>query len=288
MVQPAREPEFRSFIVVKRGVQLARYLAYLASCPIRRRLAAAGRPVSDHDRRLYELKDRHRGRRGFVIGAGPSLQTSDLDRLAGEVAFGSNKIYLAFDDTAWRPTYYSVVDVLVARNNREKILGQELTHIHGADVRPILGEDPRFLYLHHLLALRRFGARRPGFSRDMLSGVYGGHTVIYLQLQLALYMGIREVYLLGIDFSFDVPRESVTASKTNLGETVIRSRGEVNHFHPDYRQPGETWTMPVMDKQRWAFERAREAFEAAGGRLINASRRTKLDVLPREDLDRIL
>ena len=267
---------------------MVRNLAYLASCPIRRRLAAAGRSLSDRDRRLYELKDRHRGRRAFVIGAGPSLVTGDLDRLRDEITFASNKIYLAFDDTAWRPTYYSVSDVLVARNNAEKIHDQKLTHIHSAGVRPVLGEDPRFLYLHHLLPIDRFAARVPGFSRELLCGVYGGYTVIYLQLQIALYLGIREVYLIGVDFSFEIPRDAVTDSKTDLGETVIRSRGEVNHFHPEYRQPGETWTMPLLDKQRLAFRRAREAFEAAGGRLVNASRRTKLDVLPRDDFDRVV
>ncbi len=273
--------------MVKRGVRVARYLAHLAGCPIRRRLAAAGIPLSSHDRRLHQLKDRHRGRRAFVIGAGPSLVTGDLDRLHDEITFASNKIYLAFDNTAWRPTYYSVIDVLVARNNAEKIRSQKLTHIHSAHVRPVLGEDPRFLYLHHLLPIPFAGAPAPGFSRDLLCGVYGGHTVIYLQLQLALYMGIREAYLIGVDFSFDVPGEAVTDSKTELGETVIRSRGEVNHFHPDYRKSGETWTMPHLDEQRLAFRRAGQAFEAAGGRLVNASRRTKLDVLPVDDFDRV-
>ena len=128
-------------MLLKRGVQLARHLTHWASCPIRRRLAAAGRPLSDRDRRLYALKDRHRGRRGFVIGAGPSLSPADLSRLRDETTFASNKIYLAFDDTDWRPTYYSVVDVLVARHNAEKIRALELTHVHSVHVRPALGPD---------------------------------------------------------------------------------------------------------------------------------------------------
>ncbi len=273
-------------MMVNRGIRVARYLAHIASCPIRRRLAAASRPLFERDRLLYELKDRHRGRRAFVIGAGPSLVTGDLERLHGEITFASNKIFLAFDDTAWRPTYYSVVDVLVARNNAERIRAQQLTHIHSVDVRPVLGQDSRFLYLYRMLRIP-FGTFKPGFSSDALRGVYGGFTVIYMQLQLAFYMGIREVYLIGVDFSFEVPGEAVTDSRTEFGETVIRSRGEVNHFHPDYRRPGEIWSMPQMEKQRLAFRRARQAFETAGGQLINASRRTKLDALPRADFDRV-
>ncbi len=272
-------------MLLRRGV---RHLTHYAGYPIRRLLAAAGRPLSDRDRQLHQLKDRHRGRRAFVIGAGPSLQTSDLDRLRDEITFASNKIYLAFDDTTWRPTYYSVMDVLVARNNAEKIRGLQLTHIHSQRVQEALGEDPRFLYLNPLPSIRLFGAPVPGFSRDMMCGIHSGSTVIYLQLQLAFYLGIREVYLIGVDFSFDVPEDAVTDSKTELGETVIQSRGEINHFHPDYRKPGETWTWPLLDQQRLAFRRAGKAFETAGGRLINASRRTKLEVLPRADFDQVV
>lgn len=272
-------------MALSRGLRAARYLPHYAVSSLRRWSAAAGRPRSTRDRQLYGLKDRHRHRRAFVIGAGPSLRTSDLERLEGEITFASNKIYLATDTIAWRPTYYSVIDVLVAQNNAERICALDLTHIHSVAVRPYLGEDPRFLYLDHLPTIERFGGRLLGFSRDLLTGVYGGRTVIYQQLQIALYMGIREVYLIGVDFSFDVPKGSATGATSDLGETVIRSRGEVNHFHPDYRKPGEAWTMPRMDEQRQAFRRARRAFERAGGRLVNASRQTKLDALPRANFD---
>ena len=274
-------------MLLRRGARLVRHLIRFAASPIRRGLAAVGRPLSERDRRLYELKDKHLGRRAFVLGNGPSLLTSDLERLNGEITFASNKIYLAMDDIVWRPTYYNVIDVLVAGNNAEKIRSLDLTHIHSVAVLPHL-DDPRFLFLDHLPTIERFGGRFLGFSRDLLRGVYGGHTVIYLQLQLALYLGIREVYLIGVDFSFTVPKGTVTGEKTVLGETTIRSRGEINHFHPDYRKPGEAWTMPRMEEQRQAFRRARRAFEAAGGRLVNASRQTQLDVLPRADFDDIV
>ena len=265
-----------------------RHLAHYVTSSMRSRRAARGRPATDRDRRLVELKDKHRGRRAFIVGAGPSLRTCDLEKLDDEITFASNKIYLAMEEISWRPTYYSVVDVLVARNNVEEIRALDLRHIHSLAVRPFLGEDPRYIYLDHLPTIESFGGRLLGFSRDLLRGVYGGRTVIYLQLQLAFYMGIREVYLIGVDFSFDVPKGTVTTHRSELGETVIRSRGEVNHFHPNYRKPGETWTMPRMEEQRQAFRRARRVFEADGGRLVNASRQTRLDVLPRTDLEAIL
>ena len=40
--------------------------------------------------------------------------------------------------------------------------------------------------------------------------------------------------------------------------------------------------------QKRAFRSALGAFEGAGGTLLNASRRTRLDVLPQADLDEVL
>jgi hypothetical protein len=61
--------------------------------------------------------------------------------------------------------------------------------------------------------------------------------------------------------------------------------GEVNHFHADYRKPGETWIMPRLDRQRAEFVIAREFLEARGVKILNASRFTKLDVWERVDFD---
>jgi hypothetical protein len=56
-----------------------------------------------------------------VIGNGRSLKVEDLGRVRDEITFASNKGNLAFDETSWRPTYYSVSDVLVAQNNAPAI-----------------------------------------------------------------------------------------------------------------------------------------------------------------------
>ena len=65
-----------------------------------------------------------------------------------------------------------------------------------------------------------------------------------------------------------------------MDEEALKSAGEVNHFHPDYRKPGEAWAVPNMEGQRYSFQSARDRFQAAGRKVINASRVTKLDVFP--------
>lgn len=44
--------------------------------------------------------------RAFVLGNGPSLNQLNLDRLAGEITFGVNRIAKIYPKTKWRPTHY--------------------------------------------------------------------------------------------------------------------------------------------------------------------------------------
>lgn len=240
--------------------------------------------LSANDRRIMSLRDIHKGRRGFILGNGPSLCVSDLDQLVDEVSFGSNKIYLAFDQTSWRPTYYSVTDILVAENNAEAIRRLQLDKIFASALKPMLKEHNDILWLSNYKMMRH-GKPVYNFSRDLVSGIWGGFTVVYHQLQIAYYMGLTEVYILGMDFKFNVTGR--TGQESMHGE-VLEHEGKSNHFHPEYRKKGEKWTMPRLDIQKKAFECARAAFESAGRHIYNASRETELDVFPRVDFDDVI
>ena len=76
------------------------------------------------------LKDIHKGKRGFVIGNGPSLKIEDLDNLNNEITIASNKIYLAFEETKWRPKFYTVADPILWPKIKNKILNYDLRSIH--------------------------------------------------------------------------------------------------------------------------------------------------------------
>lgn len=240
-----------------------------------------GIPVAANDFRLRALKDRHKGQRCFIIGNGPSLQISDLDRLKGEVTFACNKIYLAFDQTDWRPTYYSVLDVLVAEQNVTQIKRLNLYKIFDMEVKRFMPDLKDATWVVTMWS----GELNIRFSKNLLKGAYGGGTVLYTQLQMAFYMGIREVYLIGVDFSFLVPKPT---GETSIHGEVIAHQGEMNHFHPKYRKLDEKWTMPRLDIQRKAFCCAKEVFETYGGIIYNASRKTALDVFPLLDFDTVV
>ena len=89
-----------------------------------------------------------------------------------------------------------------------------------------------------------------------------------------------------VDFHFE--DKSIHTGRFEKGNEVIISVGEQNHFHPDYRKAGDTWTIPRLDKQREEFLKARQMYEAAGGKIYNASRQTKLDAWERVDFDQVI
>jgi hypothetical protein len=235
-------------------------------------------------RSLQELKNLHAGKRAFVIGNGPSLRVEDLDLLNDEITFACNKIYLAFSETAWRPTYYTVEDHLVARQNREAIEA----------LQGVVKFFPHTLSLHGMsfsncleypLIWKDVFPKLPGFSDDAEAGFHWGSTVTYTMMQMAFYTGVREVFLMGVDFSFVIPARCDTP--TGKFKVYI-CEGECNHFHPEYRKPGERWHQPNLAYQEKSYLAARSYAEAKGVRILNATRGGRLEIFPRVDLDAVV
>ncbi|MCP5104790.1 MAG: DUF115 domain-containing protein [bacterium] len=241
-------------------------------------------PEKDHrqknNEKLSALKDIHKGRRGFIIGNGPSLRMEDLDKLVNEITFASNRIYLAFPRTRWRPTYYTMCDEVVGKNNRETVLDLELTKVFANSVRPIFKDDPRAIFLNPKSS-KQSAPETIGW--DLYRGENAGHSVVNLGIKVAFWVGIRELYVIGMDHNFTVPDTKTGEMVAN--NYVIVSQGERNHFHQDYRKPGETWTIPKLDVMAEEFEYARYVLEKNGGSIKNASRFSKLDVWERVNFD---
>ena len=244
------------------------------------------RAHADQDRAsrtmLSLLRNRHAGRRAFIIGNGPSLRIPDLDRLQGEVTFASNKIYLAYEETRWRPTYYSVEDHLVLQNNRGRIHDLEGSikifpanvrdfGFHAADTIFVPFRPPRSF--EDPLSDPNF----PDFSSDLSHGICWGSTIVYSQIQMAIHMGCCEIYLIGLDHSYQLPR-------VKHGNQYLHE-GEQNHFHPEYRVLGERWHQPNLEVLEASYGRARDCCAALGVPIFNASRKTCLDAFERFDFN---
>lgn len=164
---------------------------------------------------ISSLKDMHKGKRCFVIGNGPSLLASDLDVLHNhnEICFASNYITQIYKQTNWRPDYYMIVDgdmltddlANIKKAEAKLIFLPELEQRYDGDMNEahyVINrvEESGTPVIKLLIALASaINSSTCFFSNDVSRMVYISHTVTFTQLQLAVYMGFSEIYLLGVD-----------------------------------------------------------------------------------------
>ena len=83
--------------------------------------AYRGIPLNRNDFILRRYRNHFRGRPAFIVGNGPSLRISDLDMLRGHLTLASNKIYLSFEETLWRPHFLFMEDAKVIAQSRPSL-----------------------------------------------------------------------------------------------------------------------------------------------------------------------
>ncbi len=238
---------------------------------------------------IRELKNIHKGKRAFFIGNGPSLKVSDLELLSNEITFGCNKIYLAFEDTNWRPTYYSITDRVSAEVNAKQICKIPSTKLFGNTIKEALKdylpEISAYWFNHISRPKDKNGDYVIKFSQNADVNTFGGHAVLFFQLQVAFYMGISEAILLGVDFNYKL---SPPTGETAPNGEVLVSEGEKNHFHSNYRERGEKWIKPEKHIQQQSFSLACKNYLNDGRTFLNASRYSELKSIQRISLEEVL
>jgi hypothetical protein len=242
-------------------------------------LRERGVMLSRNDWNIKRYKNKHVGETCFILGSGPSLTMSDLDLIEKRQSIGVNKIYLAYANTVWRPTYYVVADRRIADEVKLNVHEIQCPRFIEKWAYPPVKEQGNWIVLPEL---HEYGVRTNKFSRNLLCGTGGGATVIYAALQIAYYLGFQRVVLLGVDFSYGNLKPTGEISPS--GEALVTADAAA-YFNSNYSQPGRVLSAPRYDEQREAFRNAYHAFRDDGRILVNASRRTELDVIPRARLE---
>lgn len=226
---------------------------------------------------LQQLKDKYAGKRCFVMGNGPSLVKCDLSKLKGEVTIGSNNHFLLWEQMGYKPTFLTLEDELVAKGRSSELSALTgTTKIFPYDLVNTLIPNSDTLYINFVRKYKPF----PLFTEQFADKVYWGGTVSYLNLQLAYYLGCKEVYLIGFDHSFKLPKME--------GTTVITADApDSNHFHPDYYLKGHKWYDPNVERMESAYVYAKDYLQQHGVKVYNATVGGKLEVFERIDFDKL-
>ena len=229
--------------------------------------------------KLKHFKGIHSGERCFVIGTGPSLTVDDLERLKGEITFGSNRIFEIFPKTSWRPTYYVNQDFKLIGKFKEDIKAVECEHLFmPIDAKYLFGLDERISYF--ILRHKDFYPGYADFSTHLNRYMGQGFTVTYGAIQLARYMGFKEVYLLGIDHNYSI-------SLNEKGVPVIKE--DVKDYFEGSKASNKGMNLPRVVESTMAYMTARKFADAHPDfNIYNATRGGKLEAFERVNLDDIL
>ena len=256
--------------------------------------------------RINELK------RCFIIGNGPSLKPEDLDQIKalGEFSIASNRIYLIFDKTDWRPDVYTSLDLECIKASRPEILelSNKALALLGVNAPDDIPSELTLSGYEHILPVKKImnynnwlvTGKLPPFSDDITKCIYHGMTVTYFNIQTAVWLGFKEIILIGIDHQFKnhfhvSSPERASVQCIGIPGRINQVQGvERNHFAENYAadlpggSDGEAGRFYWIDAATMAYIAAKKYAEAHGIRIINATRGGKLDIFERVNFDRLI
>lgn len=238
--------------------------------------------------RILPWKDAFKGQKCFLIGNGPSLLVSDLDKIkkSGIKSMACNFINKIFDKTDWRPELYCCEEASAILLNKEFILNYPLDAkfikmLPKQEQREFLNESREDIYLY-------FGGGGVGkLSEEPSKIVYGGHTVMFSMLTFAIYMGFHEIYLLGVDNTQPpgVHTSDFLDLKNHFYDEDSDELNERRKIMRPYRYDDD-WDV-YFDCVNRHYKVARDYAEAHGIKIFNATRGGKLEVFERVDVDKV-
>ena len=229
---------------------------------------------SYYNAEIEQYRDIHKGESCFIIGHGPSLRVSDLDVLEANniITFSMNLTYKLFDKTEWRPDYYVVLDKRVLNrhsyfkweeNTKRKCFIADMSEEFWRQ-----NQSEKNVKYH---SIRNMNSRGEKFSDDISRRVYFGATVAYDCLQIAVYMGFRKIYLLGMDLVPYKPSSKSAAYYSNFFETDSRDK-----------KP-QMWVNKILR----GYSAAKEYAVNNHIQIYNATRGGYLDIFERVDFDKL-
>ena len=244
-----------------------------------------GRQLDEREKqaRWRTIKNLYKGQRAFIIGNGPSLNSTPLHALRNEFTLCFNRFDLMFERVAWRPTMYMCVDDRVAENTASQI--NEIIplvrfaffpdiHPYGLDFRQFIEDS------HNVFWLSLKSVSSPG-SYETLPTCSTIGTVADLGLQVLAFMGFSPIYLVGVDLDY---RKHKTVIKHDRGNWTATRDDDPSHFDPRYFGAGAEYHEPSPHNTLISgFRSAKELLDTKGIRVLNAGIGGALEVFPRVD-----
>ncbi len=250
-----------------------------------------------------ELKEKHKGKRCFILGSGPSIKKEDLTPLKDEIVFALNNFYVHEDfqeimsgdvdkyymtapihppqtEDMWK-VWFEDMEESIPRNTNV-IFG---LNEYASNIKSLF--DRHGLFEKHKINWYFTGVNTGQYYRfdkkdiDMTNMIWNANTVSVYALMSAVYMGFDEIYLLGMD-------HTNICFKNNKVERFYEGKAE--HHKVDYLDSIEykknkfinTYTLWMQYILIERFVKSRKQ------KIINLSEESLLDIFGIDRLNQVL
>ena len=261
-------------IFIKRFIAFAKFSVYI--------FLFNKRPILNS---FEQIKGICHKKRIFILGNGPSLNMTPLHLLENEEVFCSNRFNLMLERLNFSPQYYACIDdrVLSTIQNDIQEISQKVKYVFLPLIQPSSGTNFYKIYKNiknaYWLILNKFS-----YSLD-LPYIGINKSVTNCSLQIAAYMGFKEIYLLGVDLDYE---DHKSVKKENRRDWTSEKDDDPNHFDPRYFGKGTKYHHPRLDETFKKWEEAKIFFEKNGVKIYNATIGGKLEIFERVNLKDVI
>lgn len=239
-----------------------------------------------------QLHNRHAGERCFILCNGPSVNEQDIRPLRGEKIFSVSNGYRHPNYQYISPKYHCVPQITYASLSPAKTVEwfKEMDQSIGDAEMFLSHQELPLVHEHqlfsgrptHFVCMGKNQFRAKTCIPDLTGIVPRVQTVPIMALMIAMYMGFREIYLLGVDHDWFVKKEyryfyghGVTATDSTLTRDGILLT--------------TLWDeLPAVNKVWEQYRDVKQIAHANGVRIYNATEGGMLDEFQRVRLEDVV
>lgn len=241
---------------------------------------------------LLLLRNKHQGERCFILASGPSINKQDLKLLENEYTIAVSQFFLHPEIDKIRPNYHCFAPQHPPfDDSTNKIIFDNYNSNYSFPVKSFIGTSNfEFSYYNYLKNNKQYNvdAEFIDYSLgcqldetnfqdenvwDITKKPFSPRTVIYTAIQVAYYLGFKEIYLIGVDHDY-------------LNEL----NREGHHFYKEEKSFSDSAHLEQFSKERWfeeyyyrwkQYRLMKEFLNSKGVKIFNSTEGGMLDVFPR-------
>lgn len=243
-----------------------------------------------------KFKDLHKGERVFIIGNGPSIKKTDLTKLKNERTMVLSNFYLHPDYHIIKPDYYVMGGFTNCCDWTENFSikyveeifenSGNTQHIFNYSEKGIIEQCRQFRSKKiNYMYMERWGDFHYFDDIDMTKKIMSAASMPIACIQIAIYMGFKEIYLVGVEHDFLFTNEY--GYFYDRKQSIIGDKDEsVNSINNEVQDS----TGVMIDEMYFLWEQYRLVKKIAIKQHVNIYNATiggKLDVFDRVDYNRM-